>query len=119
MKARAVKPVFWKDAEVSHWPDALRLFYVGTWMLADDAGYIRSDPVGMAADLYPYQSVKARERAVVGHLQRLQDAGKLEMLPCGRHGVVASVREHPMGGVKSDHIQREHQHRCHAGNGKS
>lgn len=118
MKSRTVKPVFWKDPVVGHWNDGQRLFYIGLWMLADDTGYVQADTAAIAAELYPYRSPAVRVRETKARLDTLQGLGKVQLLPCGRHAVVPSVREHPMGGAKSDHIQREHLHRC-TSNGKS
>lgn len=112
MKARQVKPQFWRDSTIAKLPPALRLFYIGTWMLADDAGVMQYDLPSIAADLYPYEPVAKREKETNAHVATLQQLEKLVLLPCGRHALVPSVPEHPMGGRPTDQYQREHQHRC-------
>ena len=108
MKARPLKPQFWRDPVVSRWGDSLRLFYIGLWMLCDDQGVFQSDPLVVGAELYPYQPSAPRLRNVTKMMGQLVDAGKVQMLPCHRHGVVPSVPEHPMGGRPTDQYQREH-----------
>lgn len=112
MKARPIKPAFWRDREVAQWSPELRLFYVGCWMLCDDQGVMQYDPSAIAADLYPYRVANARERRVRVLLDSLVAKKKLTVLPCGRHAIVPAVPEHPMGGRPTDQFQREHLHRC-------
>lgn len=112
MKQRPIKPSFWRDPVVAQWPDALRLFYIGTWMLADDSGIMQWDPAAIGADLYPFLPVGKREKLVIAHATALSAQGKLVHMSCGRHSVIPSVPEHPMGGRPTDQFEREHQHRC-------
>jgi hypothetical protein len=112
MKARQVKPVFWTDSAVSQWPDELRLFYIGTWMLADDEGVMRSEPSEIARQLYPDMASRARTQKAERLLAKLAGAGKVVPLECGRHAAVPTVQFYPQGGNKSYHIAREHRDRC-------
>lgn len=112
MKTRALKPAYWKDPVMASWTPAQREFYMGCWMLADDSGVMRSDVWEIAAELYPYRPTKAREKLVAALWLHVLASGKVLMLTCGRHAKVPAVEEHPMGGSKSEHIRKEHEHRC-------
>ena len=52
MRIRQVKPAFWTDARIAALPAPARLFYIGLWMVADDAGWLRWDPSQIANELY-------------------------------------------------------------------
>jgi hypothetical protein len=41
VRIRQVKPAFWADSRLAELPERTRLFYIGLWMIADDAGWLR------------------------------------------------------------------------------
>ncbi len=47
---------------------SVRLFYIGLWLLADDAGWFRWDTAEVGNELYGYEPRTRRERNVVGHI---------------------------------------------------
>lgn len=85
MRIRQVKPAFWSDKVVARLPKPTRLAFVGLWMLADDAGWIECfDVEQAAAELFPWEHVKRRERDLAGDLERLRAAGRVVIHePCG------------------------------------
>ncbi len=93
MRIRQIKPSFWQDSRIAALPPAARLFYIGLWMIADDAGYFRWDATEVANELYGYEGRKRRERDVEAFLGRLIEATRVEMFPCG-HGRVPTFTKH-------------------------
>jgi hypothetical protein len=94
MRIRQVKPAFWSDSKVAALAPTIRLFYIGLWMIADDAGYFRADVSEIARDLYGYEPRARREANVRRYLDHLQAAGRVELLPCGAHGIVPRLGDH-------------------------
>lgn len=93
MRIRQVKPDFWKDAKMADLSEGARLFYVGTWQLCDDAGWMRWDVPGIAAELYPFEGRKAREKRVERHAAALVALGRLHLHDCG-HAQVPRMPAH-------------------------
>lgn len=93
MRIRQIKPAFWHDARIAALPPAARLFYVGLWMIADDAGYFRWDPTEVANELYGYEGRKKRERDVEAFMERLVEVARIELFPCG-HGRIPTFTNH-------------------------
>jgi len=93
VRIRQIKPAFWADARIAELPEPTRLFYVGLWMIADDAGWLRWDPIEVARDLYGYESRRRRERRVVAMFDQLVTAGRVMAHPCG-HAEVPTLTEH-------------------------
>ncbi len=71
MRIRQVKPSFWSDSVLSGLPEATRLFYIGTWCLADDAGWLDCNIPEIAHQLYGYGARTAREAKVTKMLATL------------------------------------------------
>jgi hypothetical protein len=108
-----VRPEFWSDANMAALPAAVRLTYIGLWGLADDAGYLVWNVPEIAAELYRYTSVRRRETAVAAHLDSLLQAGRVELLPCGRHALIRTIPEHRIkGGHQSYVIKKSHDAHC-------
>lgn len=64
-RIRQIKPSWFLDKQLRRGTTAdAREFYIGLWMLADDAGYLVWDEERIAAELYPYDNVGPRERNV-------------------------------------------------------
>jgi hypothetical protein len=104
-----VKPDFWRDRLMADLPAEGRLFYIGLWMEADDAGWLRWRPDEIAADLYPYRSVRVRERHARLWGARLVDMERLVLHPCG-HGFIPKLIKHQLsqGGNRSRYVEGEH-----------
>lgn len=94
MRIRQVKPAFWSDARVASLPEGTRLFYIGLWMVADDVGWFRWDPIEVSRDLYGYDSRIKREKRVVTMFDALAAVGRVVLQDCGRHAIVPTLPEH-------------------------
>jgi hypothetical protein len=93
MRIRQVKPAFWSDAKVAELSERTRLFYIGLWMIADDAGWLRWDASEVARDLYGYESRPRRERRATAMFDELVAAERVVVHPCG-HAVVPTMPGH-------------------------
>lgn len=93
MRIRTIKPAFWHDSRLARLPEATRLFYVGLWMVADDAGWFRWDPAEVANDLYGYDRRDRREAKVETMMAGLIECGRVSLAPCG-HGYIPKLVEH-------------------------
>lgn len=114
MRIRSVKPEYWKDARLHNTPGItadVREFYIGTWGLADDTGWLRWDIPAIGAELYAYRPARTREHNIAQWSERLVKLRRLVIGDCG-HAFVPKLSQHQrIGGNKTDHIAREHQ-RC-------
>ena len=111
MRARLVRPEFWEDSLMATLPDSVRLFYIGTWCIADDAGYFEWDLPKVAHALM-FTPTPARIRKAERLLQALVDAGRIRRLDCGRHGLIPSLERHRItGGNKNYRVEIAHK-RC-------
>ena len=116
MRIRQIKPSFWTDPLIQKKLSAIeRLIYIGLWMLADDAGWLRMDIDEIAVSLLPYEPVEDREAIVEATIAKLVDLGRLERTGC-RHGFLPTLRNHQsISAEKAVYtIEREHQRRCPA-----
>lgn len=93
MRIRQVKPAFWDDEKLAALPEAIRLFYIGLWMIADDGGWMRWNAVETGRVLYGFDSRGKRERRVVQMFERLVEAGRVVPYPCG-HAYIPKLMEH-------------------------
>lgn len=93
MRIRQIKPEFWKDAKLASLTEGARLFFIGTWSMADDAGWLRWSIPEIAAELYPFESRRMRERRVEKHGQALAAMGRLHFHDCG-HAVIPKMPAH-------------------------
>lgn len=102
MRIRQVRPEFWQDEEVASWPEGLRLFYIGLWNVADDAGYFEVNAPRISRDLYGYEPRAKRERRVTDRIAQLVQSGHVKLLVvehggttyrCG-HAVIPSLARH-------------------------
>lgn len=110
MRIRQVKPAFWTDSRVAALPAPARLFYIGLWMLADDAGWLRWDASQVANELYGYESRKRRERDVETFLTLLVKAERVIVYPCGHVEVPTLVVHQHLAQIAKQvkTVQREH-----------
>lgn len=110
MRIRQVKPSFFKDARMAELTPAVRLTYIGLWMLADDAGYYRWDVAEAGLELYGYESRTRREKDVGKHLEALVGAERIVNLGCG-HVFIPTLTNHQRFGGPTKRVttyQREH-----------
>ena len=117
MRIRQVKPSFWSDPLVSALPEATRLFYIGCWMEADDAGWLKLDAAEVAHDLYGYENRARRERRVAAMFAELVAAGRIVQHPCG-HSEIPTLSEHQHLASSTRQVRtvlNEHMKRCVAG----
>lgn len=116
MRIRQVKPAFWADARLAEVPEATRLFYIGLWMVADDAGWFRWDPIEVARDLYGYETRTRRERRVVTMFEALTASARVVLHPCG-HAEIPTMVVHQRLSGPTKQVQtalNEHLRQCHA-----
>ncbi len=112
MRIRQIKPAFWTDVRLAELPPAVRLTFIGLWMIADDAGWFRYDPAQVANELYGYESRRRRERTIAADVEALEVAGRVNIYPCG-HAQVPHLTEHQRLAGETHRvltIQREHSH---------
>lgn len=108
MRIRQVKPGFWSDATLAKLPDPVRLFYIGTWNLADDYGWIAWDTAEAGALLYPFRQPAGRERNIDAWLADLARADRVALYTCGCVHVIR-LREHQrVSGVQSSRVRDLH-----------
>lgn len=93
MRIRQVRPEFWTDEVMAALAPAVRLFYIGLWNIADDAGWMEWRVSRIGAVLFPYESSKRRERDIEAWSTRLVEAGRLVIHPCGC-GEVPTLAKH-------------------------
>ena len=94
MRIRQVKPSFWTDPTIASVSYQARLFYIGLWCAADDAGYIDWRPAELGALLFPYESAKARLKHMEAWTAELVASGRLKLLadcPCA---VIPTLPQH-------------------------
>lgn len=118
MRIRQVKPSFFKDAHIAAMAPAVRLTYIGLWMLADDAGYYRWDVAEAGLELYGYDSRTKREKVVAAHLDELVAGGRVVRLADPKYGYEAcdhiyipTLTDHQRFGGPTKRVttyQREH-----------
>lgn len=104
MRIRQVKPAFWADARIAALPAPARLFYIGLWMMADDAGWLRWDPSQIANELYGYESRRKRERDVETFLALLVEAKRVVVHDCG-HVEIPTLTSHQHLSVASKQVR--------------
>jgi hypothetical protein len=109
MRIRPIKPEFWEDEEIASWPEGTRLFYIGLWNIADDAGYFVESPVKIAGALYRYQPRARRERLVRDRLDFLVSRGKVQRLGlCGCAWMPSMTKHVRIGGTPAFTVQKAH-----------
>ncbi len=114
MRIRQVKPSFFKDARIAALTPAVRLTYIGLWMLADDAGYYRWDVAEAGLELYGYESRAKRERDMTAHLAALVAADRVTELGCG-HILIPTLVDHQRFGGPNKRVttyMQEHARDC-------
>jgi hypothetical protein len=93
MRIRQIKPEFFSDSDMAQLPYAVRLFYIGLWCVADDAGWIEWRPERIAHDLFGYEARARREKHVAEWSAALVKSEHLKLLDCGC-AVIPSLPRH-------------------------
>lgn len=99
MRIRQIKPSFWSDSHISDLAEPTRLFYIGLWMIADDAGWLPWNAREVGHDLYGYEGTKKRETKVERMLEELVKAGRVNRYPCGHVEVPTLGRHQHLAGT--------------------
>lgn len=93
-------------------PYPCRLFYIGLWNVADDAGFMDWDPDAIGAVLLPYENPAKRVRLIAEWAKHLLDAHRLVVLDCGC-GVVPTLMRHQRITGKQSFAVRDRHDRQH------
>jgi hypothetical protein len=93
MRIRQVKPSFWTDPTIATIGYPARLFYIGLWCVADDAGYIDWRPVEIGALLFPYEPPSRRARHITEWTDALVKTERLRVMECGC-AVIPTLPQH-------------------------
>jgi hypothetical protein len=112
MRIRQVRTEFWSDEVVGPLPDAVKLFYIGLWQVADDAGWLTWAPAQIGAILYPYRSAKRRESDIEAWAGALERVHRLRRLDCGCAEIPTLSRHQRVSGVQS--FKARDTHRNHS-----
>lgn len=116
-RIRQIKPTWFLDKELRRGTTAdARELYIGLWMLADDDGWLAWDEERIAAELYPFESIKRRESHVArwaDQLERLNgEAPHLVVYDCG-HAVVPKMAAHQrIAGTRATSVHKRHVEVC-------
>lgn len=96
-------------------PVEVRLFYIGLWNLADDAGFLEWNLPEIAAALSPYESAPDREKVARSGARLLVKAGRVEVLSCKTHARIATIERWKIpGGGQFYGVQKAHS-KCQSG----
>ena len=108
MRIRQVRPEFFTDATMAALSPAVRLTYIGLWCVADDAGWLTWDVRTIGALLYPYESIRVRERRVQAAGDALEEAHRIARYECGC-ALIPRLEDHQkIGGNKSFPVRDKH-----------
>lgn len=116
-RIRQIKPSWFLDKELRRGTSAdAREFYIGLWILADDAGYLVWDVTRIGAELYPFDPIRGREKHVekwAGQLETLnEDSPHLVVWDCG-HARVPKMPDHQrIAGTQSFVVAKRHREEC-------
>lgn len=108
MRIRQIKPTFWQDAVMDSLPDSVKLFYIGTWQLADDGGTFEWNVPEIGHALYGYHPRKRREQWVMERAAALVNVGRLVIHECGHATVPKLLKHQRLGGTKALGISSAH-----------
>jgi hypothetical protein len=108
VRIRQIKPAFWEDAVIESLPDSVKLFYIGTWQLADDGGTFEWNVAEVGRQLYGYQPRVRRERWVEERGEALVKVGRLVIHDCGHAFVPKLLKHQRIGGTKALGVSSAH-----------
>lgn len=107
-----IRPAYWTDADLHlRLTPEVREFYIGLWMMADDAGYVAWDVTRVGAELYPFKTQAWRTRRMPEMLAAL-GPGHARLLACGKHVVVPNLARYQSPPRPSYPVQRAHDTGC-------
>jgi hypothetical protein len=89
-------------------PPSVRLFYIGLWNVADDAGWMEWRPSRIGAVLFPYESAKRREREIGLWALALVARGRLILYDCGCAEIPTLSRHQRVTGKQSFGARESH-----------
>lgn len=115
MRIRTIKPAFWESETIAELSDLAKLVFIGTWNLADDAGYFRWSVRKVAGELFRYERPERRERKADRALAELMERELLVVLECGRHANVPNLEKHQHLSGKTSRVytyRNEHTIEC-------
>lgn len=88
-----IRPAYWTDSDLQTRLTAeQREFYIGLWMLADDAGIVDFDIDRIGAELYPYRPHRWRTQRIPAWVAVLE--GHVVVMECGRHLLIPTLSKH-------------------------
>ncbi len=91
MRARNIKPGFFKNEEIGDLKYEERLFFIGLWCLADREGFFEKRPKKMAVEIFPYDRSVDEEKIE----KMLQNLMSRNLITCnGMYGHVTHFSEH-------------------------
>ena len=79
MRARNIKPGFFKNPDLADAGPAAQLLCIGLWCMADKEGRLKDQPRVIKAEVFPYYEIDVnRELTVIqrlGHIRRFEVGG--------------------------------------------
>ena len=108
-----MRPEFFTDPVMASLSAQVRLTYIGLWCVADDAGWLRWDVPQIGAQLFPFDTPRRRESALLETLADLLRTGRVVLHPCGCLFIQHLVDHQRIGGNKN--INALIIHRVHTG----
>lgn len=89
MRARNIKPGFFRNEHLADLPHAARILFIGLWCLADRRGMVEHRPRKIAAEIFPYEPEVAI--TVNSLLDNLESAGFVRRVTDGLNEYVHIV----------------------------
>jgi hypothetical protein len=109
MRIRQVKPSFFTDGTMAEVSYAARLFYIGLWCVADDAGWMPWNLTDLGAVLYPHETPKARVKHMTTWAVELRACGRLVEYDCGCAFIPTLAAHQKVGGSPTYQHHRSHE----------
>ncbi len=101
-----MRPEFWTDGTVASLPTGARLFYIGLWCVADDYGWFRWNETDLAAQLFPFESPRRREKEANAWGALLLERGRVVRFTCGC-AVIPTLATHQVNGGRKSGMYRD------------
>lgn len=116
-RIRQIKPSWFLDKQLRRGTSAdAREFYIGLWMLADDAGYLVWDVERIGAELYAFDGIAARERNVERWAEQLETLDEtsphLIVWGCGHARVPKMPGHQRIAGKQTFSVGEKHRDLC-------
>lgn len=93
-RIRQIKPAFFKDPDMADLSPSVRLFYIGLWTLADDAGYYRWDVAEVGVELYGFDARHRREAHAIEYRDVLVKAKRVVVFDDCPHLFIPTFVQH-------------------------